>query len=90
MSERVGDVARGAGDVPPRRDAYADGVIATPQELYDRIYPSSDVLGVSSQMFAADSDQDDIGGGYGVADENSNPNTVPGLVGGRDVDPDDL
>lgn len=90
MNERVGDVTRGAGDVPPRRDAYADGVIGSAGELYSRIYPSSDVLGIDPEMFSRDVDQDDIGPGYVIADQYSNPNTVPGLGSGRDVDPDDL
>lgn len=89
MDERVGDVTRGAGDVPPRRDAYADGVIGSAGELYSRLYPSSDVLGISPEMLTG-RDQDDIGPGYVIADQYSNPNTVPGLGSGRDVDPDDL
>lgn len=89
MGERVGDVTRAAGEVPPRRDSYADGVIASPVEPYSRLYPSSDVLGISPELVNG-RDQDDIGAGYGVADQHSNPNAVPGLTSGRDVDSDDL
>lgn len=89
MGERVGDVTRAAGEVSPRRDAYDDGVIASPVELYSRLYPSTDVLGIAPEMLV-DRDQDDIGPGYGVVNQYSNPNAVPGLGSGRDVDPDDL
>jgi len=70
---------------------FDDG-LATPDEIYTRLYPSTDVYGVEPEMAdlsTVDNDPDDIGG-MPVPQATDDPHRDLPNISDQDVDPDDL
>jgi hypothetical protein len=67
---------------------FEDG-ITSPDEIYGRIYPSSDVVGSDPMALAGDRDPDDLGGMPEPQATDDPHRDLPNLPA-DDVDPDDL